>query len=112
MSRTLVLSFALVSGAALCFGQGGALNGEITGTVTDPSGATVTNADVQAVNTGTGYKQSVKTGDTGIYRLTLLPLGIYEINIQAQGFAPTKRTAIELNAGAIVTVDVSLSVAG
>ncbi|HEY1338278.1 MAG TPA: carboxypeptidase-like regulatory domain-containing protein, partial [Bryobacteraceae bacterium] len=112
MSRTLVLSLGFIAGAALCFGQGGALNGEITGTVTDPSGAAVANADVQAVNTGTGYKQSVKTGDTGIYRLTLLPLGIYDVNIQASGFAPAKRISIELNAGAIVTVDVPLSVAG
>ncbi len=109
--QILVLSAALAV-APHSFGQASAANGEITGAVTDPSGAAIAGATVQATNTGTGFKQSAKTGDTGIYRLSLLPLGSYDLEVQAAGFAPTKLTQIVLNAGATVTVEINLSVAG
>ena len=67
---------------------------------------------VTGTNTGTGFKQSVKTGETGVYRLTLLPLGTYEVEAQAAGFATSRHTGVELNAGAVRTVDIALSLAG
>jgi hypothetical protein len=94
------------------FGQAGALTGEISGAVTDASGGAVANVTVEATNTGTGFKQSARTGDNGIYRLALLPLGTYDVQAEAVGFAPSKHTGIELNAGAVRTVDISLAVAG
>ena len=60
----------------------------------------------------TGLKQSVKTGDSGLYRFTLLPLGPYEVEVQAPGFGTKKVTGIVLSAGAIATVDVALAVSG
>ena len=84
-----------------CFGQAGAITGEISGAVTDASGAPVPGVTVTATKTGTGFKQSVKTGETGIYRLTLLPLGTYDVDAQVAGFAPSKHTGVELNAGAV-----------
>ena len=80
--------------AANVFGQASAINGEITGTVTDPSGAAVSGATVQISNTDTGFKQSTKTGETGLYRFTVLPLGTYEVEVQAAGFGTTRRTGI------------------
>ncbi len=107
----LLLSLGMtVAGNA--FGQAAAVNGEITGTVVDPSGGTVAGATVTATNTGTGLKQSARTSDVGLYRLTVLPLGTYEIEVQAQGFSPAKRTGIVLTAGQTATIDVSLGVAG
>ena len=76
------------------FGQASAINGEITGTVTDPSGAAISGATVQIGNTDTGFKQSTKTGETGLYRFTVLPLGTYEVEVQASGFGSTKRAGI------------------
>src|ERR1039457_577844 len=84
--------------AANVFGQASAINGEITGTVTDPSGAAVSGATVEISNTDTGFKQSAKTGDTGLYRFTVLPLGTYEIAVQAAGFGATRRSGIALSA--------------
>src|ERR1017187_4586945 len=78
------------------FGQASAINGEITGTVTDPSGAAISGATVEIANTDTGFKQSTKTADTGLYRFTVLPLGNYEIAVQAAGFRATRRTGIEI----------------
>jgi hypothetical protein len=109
------LTLVLCLGAALLprsFGQASAINGEINGTVTDPSGAAVAGATVQASNAGTGFKQSAKTGDSGLYRFGLLPLGSYEVEVQAAGFAAAKRTGIVLTAGYIATVNVAMAVAG
>ena len=105
----LAVALAILSN---CFGQASAINGEITGTVTDASGAALPNATVEAVNLQTGFKQTVKTSDTGLYRLTLLPLGSYEVSAQAAGFAESRKTGIAVNAGGIATVDMGLQVSG
>jgi hypothetical protein len=74
--------------------------------------AAVAGATVHATNTATGFKQSVKTVETGLYRLTILPLGTYDLEVQASGFAAAKRSGILLSAGAVATVDVPLAVSG
>jgi hypothetical protein len=102
------LALLLVSSSV--FGQTSAINGEISGTVTDPSGAAIAAASVQATNTDTGLKQSVKTSDTGLYRITLLPLGSYEVEVQAPGFGAKKVTGIVLTAGSTATIDVAMAV--
>jgi hypothetical protein len=94
------------------FGQTSAINGEITGTVTDPSGAAIANAAVQISNSGTGFKLSAKTAETGLYRFTVLPLGTYEVVVEAPGFAPAHRTGVALSAGATATVDITVDVSG
>ena len=116
MSNKWKLS-ALVVGVTLAlaanvFGQASAINGEITGTVTDPSGAAISNAVVQIANTDTGFKLSTKTGETGLYRFTVLPLGTYDIVVEAPGFAKTRRSGIALSAGATATMDITVDVAG
>jgi hypothetical protein len=45
------------------------ITGDISGTVSDASGAAVPGAMVQAQNTGTGEKRSVTTNDTGFFRI-------------------------------------------
>src|SRR5438105_298975 len=104
-----VFVFVLTASA---FGQASAINGEISGTVTDPAGAAIAGASVQATNADTGFKQQVKSGETGLYRLSVLPLGTYELQVQAPGFTAAKRTGIVLSAGAVATVDVAMTVAG
>ncbi len=88
------------------------MNGQIVGTVTDPAGAVVPNATVQAVNTGTGFRQSATTTSSGLYRFNILPLGLYEITVESSGFSTVKRTGIEVNAGATITADIALAVKG
>ena len=112
-SRKLAASLVcLMLGATSALAQTSAMNGEISGTVTDPSGAAVAGATVNATNSVTGYKLSTKTADTGLYRLTLLPLGTYEIDVLASGFGGAKRTGIPVTVGATASVDIALTVAG
>ena len=108
----IVLTVGWIAGAAACFGQASAMNGEISGTVTDPTGSVIANADVNITNLGTGFRQTGKTGDSGLYRFNLLPLGKYELEVEVPGFTPGKRSGIEVNAGASVTVNVPMQVAG
>src|SRR5712692_7378145 len=110
MRNILKLSAVTLFLAAAAFGQASAINGEITGTVTDPSGAAIAGAGVQATNTTTGLKQSAKTNESGLYRIPLLPLGAYELEVQSQGFGAKKVTGIVLSAGLVASVDVGLAV--
>ena len=100
----------LLLGAEVCFGQASAINGEITGTVMDPSGSAVAGATVQITNTATGFMQNQKTLESGLYRFTLVPLGTYELEVQAQGFGAYRQTGIGVSAGVASTVNVALEV--
>ena len=102
----LVVSATLAAGVV--FGQAAAMNGEITGTVLDASGAAVTTATVTVVNASTGYERSAKTNSAGLYRVPILPLGDYSITVESEGFATYQQDGIVLNAGTAATVDVKL----
>ena len=95
-----------------CFGQASATSGEITGTITDPSGAALPGATVEITNTGTGLKQTATTTDSGLYRFSLLPLGSYDLDIQAAGFGPAHQKGIVVSAGATASVNVTVQLAG
>ena len=103
---TLFTLFIVAS--AICSGQAAAINGQIVGTVADPSGAPVAGVNVRVTNTGTGYTQTSETTAGGLYRFNVLPLGAYEIKVEAKGFATVRRTGIQLSAGATATADIAL----
>ncbi|HUS07959.1 MAG TPA: TonB-dependent receptor [Bryobacteraceae bacterium] len=98
--------------AALSFGQSAAINGQIEGTITDPTGAALSSAAVRIENIGTGFKRSQQTDAAGFYRFPVLPLGEYTVTVESSGFAATKRTGITLSAGSAATVDITLQVLG
>jgi len=104
----LLVSFAVPN----CFGQAAAVNGQIEGTVTDPSGAVVAGAPVSLENTATGFKRDTQTDASGFYRFTVLPLGTYRLKVAASGFAEETRSGIVVEAGSIRTVDLGLRLSG
>jgi len=82
----LIRCCVLMSVAAVAaYSQAAAINGQIVGSVSDASGAPVSNAKVHALNTQTGYEQQAVTTSGGLYRLTVLPLGNYELQVTAAG---------------------------
>ena len=85
----LVVLFLVLSGAAASSAQ--IVTGDITGTVTDQSGAYVAGADVSAVCPATDQKHDVKSGSVGEYRLTDLPSCVYKVSVSAPGFKTTVR---------------------
>jgi hypothetical protein len=100
----LIALVALGGGAA--YGQ--AISGNLVGTVSDSSGAVVTNASVEATNVGTGVTTAAKTGVSGGYRFDNLPVGTYKITVRASGFRTFSQQAeVELNKTGTVNVAMS-----
>ncbi|MGD0224551.1 MAG: carboxypeptidase-like regulatory domain-containing protein [Terriglobia bacterium] len=98
----------------LCLIFASAVSAQVTanlsGTVTDQSGATVSGADVTVKNVETGAIRNTTTGDSGRYQVFALPIGAYEVRVTRQGFAEQIRTGIRLVVGQDARVDVTLSV--
>jgi hypothetical protein len=85
------------------------ITGEVTGTVTDQSGAAVPGAQIAAVCTATNATRSATTTDTGTYRLTNLPVCLHKITVSVQGFKTEVRQA-EVAAGIVLKVDFQLQI--
>src|SRR5215470_17491841 len=103
--RTALFVVALLSGVA--FGQTN--SGQLTGKVYDPNGARVPGAIVQAKSEETGLERLATTTDEGFFIFTNLPPGIYEVSIQAQGFA-VRAQRVRVFVGSVVRLDTQLSV--
>lgn len=86
------------------------ISGDLTGVVTDPTGAAVPNAKVEATNTATGVKTTQNTNATGEYHLANLPFGAYDVTASAQGFAPTTLKAVSIELNKIATANIALQV--
>src|SRR5437016_5785181 len=103
----LALAVFLLFSAA-CFGHAEIRGATLNGTVTDSTGAAVPNARVTVVSTATGLTRTTQTNGSGLYSLSGLPVGTYDLTAESQGFKIAKRTAITLSVGAVATVDITL----
>jgi hypothetical protein len=106
----LVLCMGLGSTAVMAQSQ--ASSGQIAGAVTDSQGAAVPNATVKATNTQTGLERSVNSGDDGLYRIVLLPPGIYRVAASASGFSAVTIENVEVTVGRTIDVNPTLGVSG
>src|SRR5712692_12090958 len=73
--------------------------GDITGTVTDGTGAVLPNVTVTAVNVGTNASRSGVTNDTGAFRIPALAIGSYKVTASAEGFKSAVQTVEVLSGG-------------
>ena len=88
------------------------MTGSVTGTVTDPTGAVVPNAQVTAHNTGTGVDTQATTNAAGVYSIRFLPIGQYEVTVAGTGFATAKLPAFALEVDQTVKFDAHLQTGG
>ena len=88
-----------------------ATSGIISGTVSDPQGAVIAGASVTVRNVGTNESRAAIADGEGRFRFPNLPIGNYEITVQAKGFAKYVRTGIELllNQEAVVNTPLKTS---
>jgi len=82
----------------------------ISGTVLDPSGASIAGATVTVRNTATGLTRSLKSDAQGRYLVPDLPIGAYEVQGTQVGFQTVVRKDIGLTVGAQPVVDLQLPV--
>lgn len=85
-------------------------NGQITGDVTDPSGATVPNAAVTVKNPQTGYTGNATANNTGHFVVNEVPVGTYVVSVSAPGFKTLTRSNVAVHAGTIQHLDAKLQV--
>src|SRR5215472_17165592 len=71
--------------------------GALTGTVSDPSGSSVPNVRVTAMNGDTGQTRAAQTDGRGVYTLTLLPPGAYRVTFTAMGFKTADVNGVRIN---------------
>lgn len=104
---TALVLLASFSGAV--WGQGG--TGELTGIVTDPSGAVITGGEVTLSNRATGEEFRVTTTSAGTYRFGALQVvGAYVLEIEAQGFKTYRIENVIISVGAVTTHDARLEI--
>ena len=82
----------------------------IYGTVTDESGAVVAGATIQAINTLTNELRRTAANEVGSYNSPDLPLGVYRIRVENQGFKAAIREGIGLSLNRNARVDIRLAV--
>jgi hypothetical protein len=108
----LAVAFCTGLGAIPVMAQSQASTGQIAGTVTDSQQAALSKATVKAVNTQTGIERAAVTSDDGLYRIVLLPPGVYNVTVEAGGFASATVENVEVIVGRTADVNVSLGAAG
>jgi len=88
------------------------LYGSIVGNVRDASDAAVGGALVAIMNAETNFSRQALTNDAGIYNLTGVPAGTYELKVSRDGFAPFTDKNVAVTINTVTRVDVSLKVGG
>src|SRR5437867_5997114 len=84
--------------------------GEITGAVSDSTGAVITGAAVTVMSTATNQVRRVTTNETGNYSVPFLVPGLYDVRVENSGFKVATRKGVNLQVGAVARIDFSLEV--
>src|SRR5579875_799371 len=105
-----ILKIAVVCLLAVGWAFAQSDRGTITGTITDPAGAVIANAAVEATNKATAAVYQAGSSATGNYTLAQLPAGTYDLSVTSPGFKKFVRTGITVEVAAIVRIDATLEV--
>ena len=100
--------FLLLAGAG--FTEAQTVQGVVTGTIFDASGAAVPKASITLTNVGTSVGQSAVSSTDGGYRFSLVPPGMYKLSVKASGFTEKQITEIKVDPSETVPVNVTLAV--
>src|SRR6202795_2735751 len=103
----LVLTLALFVSLSVCAQVTG---GTLSGTVSDPSGASIPGAQLIISNVATGLERTLTTNDHGFYTAVNLLAGSYQVTISAKGFDTEIKSGITMYVGGQQTFDVVLRV--
>ena len=111
-SRT-VFQFLVTALVFCCFASPfcvSQVSADLSGVITDPSGAAVSGATVTAKSLDTGLSRTAETSQSGRYNFFALPVGLYEVRVTKTGFAEAIRSGIRLVVGQEASADLSLRV--
>lgn len=100
--------FVAISPAPAAYAQSN-ISGDISGVVTDASGAIIPNAQVSVTSVARGDVKNVTTDAAGNFRVSLLSPGSYKVSIAAAGFQ-TATTSVSVSAGVITPVNIKMAI--
>jgi len=104
-----VLAMFVITSVSQVFAQT-TTTGDISGVVTDPTGAVVANASIVAKNLDTGSAQSAKSGGDGSYHVALLQPGSYSVTVTAPGFqSVSRKTTVTLGSDTAANFQLAVS---
>ncbi|MDQ3801755.1 MAG: Plug and carboxypeptidase regulatory-like domain-containing protein, partial [Acidobacteriota bacterium] len=103
----LLFIISLLSGAA---SAQTATSGQITGNVSDPSGAAVPDASITVTHAGTGETRTVTTSADGNYTIPNLGVGTYRMRVTKSGFKETSVANVVVNVATVTSQNISLEV--
>jgi hypothetical protein len=110
LSRFFILSATLF--ALVIHSPAQVVNGTISGTVTDSTGAVITNANVVVHNNDIGVQRALVTSGGGTFTAPAIPIGDYTITVEASGFSSYKLTGITLTVGQTLNLTLPLTITG
>ena len=102
---SVLLSVVLLDGA---WAQSQATTGVIRGLVWDQFGNPIADATVALKETRTNYERTLTSSDLGLFTATLLPLGLYDVTVQATGQAEVRQTGVQVRVGETVELIVKM----
>src|SRR5437762_8356883 len=106
ISKAVVLAAVLLFGAQYVCAQGA--TAAISGTVKDPTGASIPGASIMVKNVQTAFTRNVISDDQGRYVAPELPIGDYDVQGSLAGFQTVVRRGIQLTVGSRPLVDLEL----
>jgi Carboxypeptidase regulatory-like domain/TonB dependent receptor len=86
--------------------------GTITGTISDPTGAVIASATVEARNVATDARYPAASSTTGNYTIAQLPAGDYELTVSSPGFKKFIRSGLKVEVAGTDRIDAKLEVGG
>ncbi len=102
----LLLVLGMASG---CFAQA-VSNATVTGRITDPGGAVLSEAHVTIIAVDTGMVHNVVTNSDGLYAITNLPIGDYTFRANTSGFQTYEQTGIHLRVNDDIQINVTMKI--
>jgi len=100
----------VATASQLGFAQAQISSGNLSGIVTDPSGARVAQAKITARDTARGYEREARSDSNGEYHLSTLNPATYRLQVEASGFATTILDGVEVRVGDSVVLPIQLAV--
>jgi carboxypeptidase family protein len=86
------------------------VTGTLDGQITDQAGALVPDVRVSAKDIQTGLERATKSNEAGYFQLPFLPLGVYEVKVEMQGFATVMAKDIEVTLNKTTTIALTLKI--
>ncbi len=108
--RGILAAALLLMGIPTAVAAQSSATGTLTGVVTDSSGAVLPGVTVVAKQASTGLTQQTVSGANGDWRVPTLPVGLYEVSFELDGFRKFTRTGVTVEAAVTRALDTTLQI--